>query len=108
VYRAAWLGGLVTAATWGSSKELKVPPRLEMGECLGGLAAASGKLQTATALARDPRIAKERRELFARPGYRAVLAIPLTIEGRPLGVLEAFSRRPAGFTDEEVATATAY
>ena len=100
--------GLVVAASWGDSEELKVPPRIEMGECVGGLAAATGRPQMVTDAVRDPRLAKDRRELLARLGYRTVLATPLSVEGRVLGVLEAFSRRAEGFVDEDVSTATAY
>ncbi|HET9036590.1 MAG TPA: GAF domain-containing protein, partial [Myxococcaceae bacterium] len=101
-------GGLVVTATWGDSDELTAPPRLDAGEGLSGLAAATGKPQAVREAARDPRIAKDRRELLARLGFRAVLATPLIIDGRVLGTLEAFARRSAGFTDEDVDTAVAY
>ena len=108
IVRMAEGGGLVVAATWGGSEALKDSPRLEPGECLGGLAAATGRPQAAKDAARDPRITKGRRELLTRLGYRAVLAIPLSIDGRALGVLEAFSRRADAFTEEDVDTAVAY
>jgi GAF domain-containing protein len=108
IVRMAESGGLVVAATWGGSEELKDSPRLEPGECLGGLAAATGRPQAAKDAARDPRITKGRRELLTRLGYRAVLAIPLSMDGRALGVLEAFSRRADAFTEEDVDTAVAY
>lgn len=107
-FRTVERGGLVLVTTWGDSGELRLSPRIKMGECAGGLAAASGRPLVVADAARDPRLAKVRRELLARAGYRAVLATPLGIEGRALGVLEAFTRRAAGFNGEDVALATAY
>ena len=50
---------------------------------------------------RDARLSPRLREAFERVPYRSLLAMPLSREGTVVGVLEAFTRRPQGFSEAD-------
>src|SRR5262247_2501450 len=50
---------------------------------------------------RDARLSPRLREALERVPYRSLLAMPLSREGTVVGVLEAFTRRPQGFSEAD-------
>jgi signal transduction histidine kinase/ActR/RegA family two-component response regulator len=99
---------LVVRATWGDAKELVPTTRLKIGESLTGIAAVIGEPLLVTDPANDPRLIPAHREAYRRLGVRAFLAAPVKVGDRVEGVLTVRTRRPEGYSDEDLAVATAF
>src|SRR5439155_989330 len=83
---------LVLAGSWGDAKEVLITPRLKFGESLAGRVAVGGEPLLVADLANDLRVTATHRESCSRRGYRAMLAVPVKVGERVVGVL-AFSRK---------------
>ncbi|MBI1846018.1 MAG: GAF domain-containing protein [Candidatus Rokubacteria bacterium] len=70
-------------------RTLSIPP----GEGIIGACAASGEAVRVDDVRRDPRSA--RRDIDEREGIRSMLCVPLRVGGSLIGVISAFSTRPA-------------
>ncbi len=99
---------LVLAGSWGDAKEVMITSRLKIGESLSGRVAATGEPLIATDLVNDPRVISAHRETIGRLGYRAVMAVPVKVGGRVVGVLSIRTRREGGFSAEDLKIATAF
>ena len=99
---------LVLAGSWGDAREVMLTPRLKIGESLSGQVAASGESLMVTDIANDARLIPAHREAIARRGYRALLAVPVRLGDRVVGVLSVRTRREGGFSAEDLAMATAF
>jgi signal transduction histidine kinase/DNA-binding response OmpR family regulator len=99
---------LVVAGTWGDATESMSVPRLKVGESLSGLVAASGEPLLVPDPANDPRLVPPHLEAARRLGHRAWLGVPVKVGDRVVGVLSIWTRRPEGFSREEVALVTAF
>ena len=99
---------LVLAGSWGDAKDVMITPRLRMGESLAGRVAVGGEPLLVTDLANDPRVTPAHRASFCEHGYRALLAIPVKVGERVVGVLSVLSRRDEGFSAEDLMIATAF
>ena len=95
---------LVVAGTWGDS--LLPRTRLQLGEGLSGLAAASGIALCASDIGNDPRIVQ--RATMLEHGDRALLALPVTIDDRVIGVLGIRTSRREVFSAQDLAVATLF
>jgi signal transduction histidine kinase/CheY-like chemotaxis protein len=95
---------LIVAGTWGDS--LLPRTRLQLGEGLSGLAAASGSALLASDIVNDPRIVQ--RATMLEHGDRALLALPVTVDGRVIGVLGIRTNRREAFSPQDVAVATLF
>jgi len=99
---------LVLAGSWGDAREVMITSRLRMGESLAGRVAVGGEPLLVTDLPNDPRVTPAHRASFYARGYRALLAIPVKVGERVVGVLSVLSRRPDGFSAEDLMIATAF
>ena len=99
---------LVLAGLWGDAKNVMITSRLRMGESLAGRVALAGEPLVVTDLANDSRITPAHRASFSGGGYRALLALPVKVGERVVGVLSVLSRADEGFTVEDVMIATAF
>jgi len=99
---------LVLAGSWGDAKEVLITPRLKFGESLAGRVAVGGEPLLVADLANDLRVTATHRESCSRRGYRAMLAVPVKVGERVVGVLTILSRRPEGFCAEDLIIATAF
>jgi GAF domain-containing protein/CheY-like chemotaxis protein len=99
---------LVLAGSWGDAKEVMITSRLQIGESLSGRVAVSGEPLVVTDLVNDPRVILAHREPILRRGYRALLAVPVKIGERVVGVLSIRTRRDEGFSAEDLMVATAF
>ncbi len=99
---------LVLAGSWGDAKEVMITSRLRIGESLSGRVAASGEPLVVTDLVNDPRVIPAHRETISRRGYRALMAVPVKLGDRVVGVLSIRTRRADGFSAEDVMIATAF
>ncbi len=98
---------LVAVDTPGGQRPSRTP-RLRIGKSLSGIVAATGQVLNITDALDDPRLLPQHREEWLRFGYRAWLGIPVKIGDRVLGVLPLRTRRRTGFSDTDVAIATAF
>src|SRR5437660_9715781 len=87
---------LVHAAAHGYKSEEWRALALPVGEGLMGRCAELGHPIRVDDVRRDPRSA--RRHLAGREGIRSMLCVPLRVGGTLLGVISAFSTRPAAFS----------
>jgi len=99
---------LVLAGSWGDAKEVLITSRLKFGESLAGRVAVGGEPLLVADLANDRRVTAAHRESCSRRGYRAMLAVPVKVGERVVGVLTILSRRPEGFCAEDLIIATAF
>ena len=99
---------LVLAATWGEAKQIMTRPRLKIGESLTGRVAATGEALLIMDPDRDPRLIPEHRQRLQGLGYRAWLCVPIKMGDRLVGVLSTRSKRPEGFSTDDLTTVTAF
>jgi signal transduction histidine kinase/CheY-like chemotaxis protein len=99
---------LVLAGSWGDAKEVLITPRLKFGKSIAGRVAVGGEPLLVADLANDLRVTAAHRESCSRRGYRAMLAVPVKVGERVVGVLTILSRRPEGFCAEDLIIATAF
>jgi len=99
---------LVLAGSCGDAKEVLITSRLKFGESLAGRVAVGGEPLLVADLANDLRVTATHRESCSRRGYRAMLAVPVKVGERVVGVLTILSRRQEGFCAEDLIIATAF
>jgi two-component system NtrC family sensor kinase len=87
---------LVHAAAHGYKSDEWRALALPIGEGLMGRCAETGQAIRVDDVRRDPRSA--RRDVDEREGIRSMLCVPLRVGGTLLGVISAFSTRPAAFS----------
>ena len=99
---------LVVTGTWGDAREAMSTPRIKVGESLSGAVASSGEPLIVPDIASDPRLLPAHQEADRRLGHRAWMGIPVKAGERVLGVLSIRTRRPQGFSAENLTMATAF
>ncbi len=87
---------LVHAAAHGGKSEEWRALALPVGEGIMGRCAETAEPIRVDDVRRDPRSA--RRDVDEREGIRSMLCVPLRVAGLLLGVISAFSTRPAAFS----------
>lgn len=91
---------LVLAAAHPDSGQHRPRQTLRVGEGIPGQAAATGQPVMSVDLAGDPRFRPN--ELTERARVRSVLAVPLRVRDRTLGVVSCYTARRHEFTQSEV------
>ena len=99
---------LVLAGAYGDAKQVTSKPRLKIGESFSGRVAASGEPLQITDPENDSRLIPEHRTLLRGMGYGAWLGVPIKVGERILGVLSIRTKRPEGFSTEDLAIMTAF
>jgi len=87
---------LSTVAACGLARDHALHADLQARESIRGMVALRGVLTTSTDLARDGRF--KRRDVARDEGLRSMLAVPLVVKGKSLGVISVFSRGTERFT----------
>jgi len=82
-----WIG-----LTWGEG---------ERGQGPGGMAIKTGEIQVARDILQDPALAPWHEE-WRRRDFKAIIALPLIVEGRAIGILDISAQDPGAFDPEEV------
>jgi PAS domain S-box-containing protein/putative nucleotidyltransferase with HDIG domain len=82
-----WIG-----LTWGDD---------ERGQGPGGMAIKTGEIQVARNILHDPALAPWHEE-WRRREVKAIIALPLIIEGQAIGILDISAQDPGAFDPEEV------
>ncbi len=82
-----WIG-----LTWGKG---------ERGRGPGGMAIKTGKIQVARDILHDPALAPWHEE-WRRRDFKAIIALPLIVEGKAIGILDISAQDREAFDPEEV------
>ena len=82
-----WIG-----LTWGKG---------ERGQGPGGMAIKTGEIQVARDILHDPALAPWHEE-WRRRDFKAIIALPLIVEGKTIGILDISSQDLGAFDPEEV------
>ena len=82
-----WIG-----LTWGDG---------ERGQGPGGMAIKTGEIQVARDILHDPALAPWHEE-WRRRDFKAIIALPLIVEGKTIGILDISAQDPGAFDPEEV------
>ena len=90
------MGVVVHAAAHGFKSDEWRALALPVGEGIIGRCAETGTAIRVDDVRADPRSA--RRDVDEREGIRSMLCVPLRVAGALLGVISAFSTRPAAFS----------
>jgi len=78
--------------TWGEG---------ERGQGPGGMAIKTGEIQVARDILHDPALALWHEE-WRRLDFKAIIALPLMVEGKAIGILDICAKDPEAFDPEEV------
>jgi len=91
---------LVLTAVHGAGERYGRGARLKVGDGIIGLAARDGKPLAIPDVQTDPRYREQ--AMAASEGLRALLAVPLVVRDRIIGVINCYLDRPHRFSDAEV------
>jgi two-component sensor histidine kinase len=93
-------GELVLTASHRAGERYQRKPALRAGEGITGLVAASGQPIAVADVLEDPRFVHK--DLARDEGLRALLAVPLRVRDRTIGVFNCYKDRPHQFTRDEI------
>ncbi|MBI2843354.1 MAG: GAF domain-containing protein [Armatimonadetes bacterium] len=96
---------LVIKATQSKSRAYIRKPNLKIGESVAGRAVMEGNPITVTDVRKTPGYRYP--DIARREGLCSLIAVPLKVKGKTIGVLNCYTARPQTFTDEEVTLLTA-
>jgi|DewCreStandDraft_2_1066082.scaffolds.fasta_scaffold00997_10 signal transduction protein with GAF and PtsI domain len=97
-------GELVLTVSQNASEPYRNRPNLKVGEGIAGLAAQTARPIAVYDVLQDPRFVSK--EMAAQEGLRGLLAVPLIVRDRVIGVFNCYKERPHHFTEEEVRLAS--
>jgi signal transduction protein with GAF and PtsI domain len=93
-------GELVLTASYRAGERYQARPSLRIGEGVVGLVAQSGAAIAVPDVLEDPRFLNK--EMARVEGLRALLAVPLIVRDKVIGVFNCYKGRPHQFAKEEI------
>ncbi len=93
-------GELVLTASHRAGERYHGRPSLRAGEGIVGLVAQTAQPITVTDVLDDPRFVHK--EMAREEGLRALLAVPLVVRDKVIGVFNCYKDRPHQFTKDEI------
>jgi two-component sensor histidine kinase len=93
-------GELVLTASHRAGERYQSRPSLRAGEGIVGLVAQTGQPIAVADVLEDPRFVHK--EMARAEGLRALLAVPLVVREKVIGVFNCYKDRPHQFTPEEI------
>jgi GAF domain-containing protein len=97
-------GELVMRAAWSRRPLYRKRPPLRADEGIVGEVIRTGRPAVVVDVREDPRY--RFRDLARREGLASMLAVPLVVRGKTIGVMNCYTGKPVGFTPEQVALCT--
>ncbi|MCM8818402.1 MAG: ANTAR domain-containing protein [Candidatus Omnitrophica bacterium] len=91
---------LVIKATQSLSEEYKKKPNIKVGQGISGLAVKEKTPQMVLDITKDPRYAYP--EIAKKVGIVSMLAVPMLIKDKVIGVINVYTSEKHKFTDEEI------
>lgn len=92
-------GELMLKATQSMSEAYNKKPPLKIGEGIAGKAALENKPIAVYDISKAPEY--RNKNIAAKEGLRSLLAVPLAVKGRVIGVLNSYTSYPHKFTNTE-------
>ena len=99
---------LVVAARTESAAALMSRPRLKSGESLSGLVVATGEPVAAEDLGEDVRYEPAHKQAALAQGFHSFLGVPLRSQGRLIGTLNVYGKRPCRYGPDEISLLSAF
>ncbi|MDR7484597.1 MAG: GAF domain-containing protein [Armatimonadota bacterium] len=93
-------GELVLTASYRAGERYQTRPTLRAGEGIVGLVAQTGRPVAVADVLEDPRFVHK--DMARAEGLRALLAVPLVVRERIIGVFNCYKDRPHQFTRDEI------
>ncbi|MDR7521273.1 MAG: GAF domain-containing protein [Armatimonadota bacterium] len=93
-------GELVLTASYRAGERYQARPTLRAGEGIVGLVAQTGRAVAVADVLEDPRFVHK--DMAREEGLRALLAVPLVVRERIIGVFNCYKDRPHQFTRDEI------
>lgn len=93
-------GELVLTASHRAGERYQARPSLRSGEGIVGLVAQTGRPMAVPDVFDDPRFLNK--DMAREEGLRALLAVPLIVRDRVIGVFNCYKAEPHHFTAEEI------
>ncbi len=93
-------GELVLTASHRAGERYQSRPSLRAGEGIVGLVAQSGEALAVADVLDDPRFVHK--DMAREEGLRALLAVPLVVRDKVIGVFNCYKDRPHQFTRDEI------
>lgn len=93
-------GELVLTAAHRAGERYQTQPALRAGEGIVGLVAQTGQPVAVPDVLEDPRFVHK--EMARAEGLRALLAVPLAVRDKIIGVFNCYKDRPHQFTPQEI------
>ena len=97
-------GELVVKATQSVSQAYIKKPPIKLGEGIAGRVAAEGKPIMSKNVKKDPLYVN--RKIAVKEKLCSLLAVPLAVGGKVIGVLNCYTSKPHRFTKEEISVLT--
>lgn len=91
---------LVIKATQSKSREYIKKANLKIGESVAGQAVLEGRSITVLDVRKTPNYRYP--DIAKKEGLCSLIAVPLKVKGKTIGVLNCYTARPHVFTDEEI------
>lgn len=96
---------LVIKATCSISEEYNKKPPLKIGEGIAGKVVQENKPKTILNVVKEKEY--KYKDIAKKEGLRSLLCLPLTVKGKVIGVLNAYTPKTHRFTNEEIKILTA-
>jgi two-component sensor histidine kinase len=96
---------LVMKATQTKSRGYAKKPNVKLGESVAGRALAEGRTITVYDLKNSDEYSST--DLARREGLSSLIAIPLLVKNKKIGVLNCYTEKPHHFTDDEISVLSA-
>ncbi|MGQ9476676.1 MAG: GAF domain-containing protein [Actinomycetota bacterium] len=98
-------GTLEIRATQSVSEEYLNKPPIRLGEGIAGMVAAENRPIQVLDVKKDPRYANKK--VAEKEGLCSLLAVPMCVKGKVIGVLNCYTSEPREFSPEDVKLLTA-
>ena len=92
----------VVASYFTGSDMIRELPDIKIGEAISGKAFKIKKAIAVADIDKDPVVKKMKLvKIIRKEGARSILSVPILFQGKPLGVISTYCRRPRTFTSKE-------
>lgn len=93
----------VVSSYFTGSDTIRELPDIGIGDAISGRAFQTGKAISVADIDKDPVVRKMKLvRIIRKEGARSILSVPILFQGKPLGVIATYCRRPRVFTSKEI------
>ncbi|HQO37235.1 MAG TPA: HD domain-containing phosphohydrolase [Candidatus Omnitrophota bacterium] len=93
----------VVSSYFTGSDMIRELPDIKIGDAVSGRAFQTGKAISVADIDKHPVVRKMKLvRIIRKEGARSILSVPILFQGKPLGVIATYCRRPRVFTSKEI------